>query len=116
MARATSRSDAVTSMMVVVLSIAAAVGISIKPAWSHDPYSDWVAPDNPGLSCCHGADCRPTRAFMANDGLWRAWNGRMWLPVPPGRVLPTDYAGDGRSHLCEKLEVIYCFTPSEPKG
>jgi hypothetical protein len=45
-----------------------------------------------------------------------AWSGALWLLVPQERVLPTDYAGDGRSHLCEKEGFIYCFTPGEIRG
>jgi hypothetical protein len=61
------------------------------------------------------ADCRPTRAFLTEEG-WRAWNGRAWLLVPVERVLPTDYAGDGRSHLCEQAGFVFCFSPAAPRG
>jgi hypothetical protein len=67
-------------------------------------------------SCCNNADCRPTRAYVDDNGRWRAWNGTMWLVVPWDRVLPTDFAGDGRSHLCEKGEFIYCFMPGEVRS
>lgn len=46
--------------------------VIVKPAHSHDPYSGWSPPDNPGTSCCNGVDCRPTRAYLGYDGLWRA--------------------------------------------
>jgi hypothetical protein len=69
-------------------------------AQQHDIYKEWTAPDNPALSCCNNNDCRPTRSYKGDDGLWRAWNGYRWLTVPPNRVLPTDLAKDGRSHLC----------------
>jgi hypothetical protein len=82
----------------------------------HDIYQHWHPPLNPGTSCCNNADCRPTRAFVDNDGHWRAWNGAAWLTVPQERVLPVDYAGDGRSHLCEKEGFVYCFTPGEIRG
>ena len=82
----------------------------------HDVYKAWHPPDNPKTSCCNNADCRPTRAFVDDDGTWRAWNGRLWLMVPSGRLLPTDLAGDGRSHLCEKAGYIYCFTPAPPRS
>lgn len=97
-------------VFVIVLAIGAA------EALAHDPYSEWHAPDNPGLSCCNGDDCRPTRAWLGDDGRWRAWDGLGWIIIPPGRVLPTDYAGDGRAHLCEKLGAVYCFSPSQPKS
>lgn len=92
-------------------------------AQGHDMYRTWSPPNNPKTSCCNAhtpenpaGDCRPTRAYMHDDGLWRAWNGYLWLTVPPDKVLPTDFAGDGRSHLCEKGTHIYCFAPTTPKG
>jgi hypothetical protein len=82
----------------------------------HDIYKNWTPPDNPKTSCCDNSDCRPTRAYVDESGNWRAWNGNMWLIVPSARVLPTDYAHDGRSHLCEKAGFIYCFAPGPPKS
>jgi hypothetical protein len=82
----------------------------------HDVYKAWHPPDNPKTSCCNNADCRPTRAYVDENGTWRAWNGLLWLVVPPDRVLPTDLAGDGRSHLCENAGYIYCFTPAPPRS
>lgn len=86
------------------------------PAQGHEPYTNWRQPSNPAVSCCDSADCRPTRARINDAGNWEAWNGTHWLVVPWGRVLPTDYAHDGRSHLCEKSGLVYCFSPAEPKG
>lgn len=95
----------------------------VPKARAHDPYGSWRVPNNPATSCCNAqtpnnpaGDCRPTRAYMHDDGRWRAWNGYLWLTVPPEKVLPTDYAGDGRSHLCEKGQFIYCFAPGEIRG
>jgi hypothetical protein len=85
-------------------------------AQMHDLYKGWHPPGNPFTSCCNDADCRPTRAFVDEEGRWRAWNGSGWLIVPQERVLPADYAGDGRSHLCEKEGFVYCFTPGEIRG
>lgn len=82
----------------------------------HRQYKYWKAPNNADLPCCDNTDCRPTRAFMHDDGLWRAWNGSRWLAVPTDRLLPADLAGDGRSHLCEVETNIYCFTPGQPRG
>lgn len=82
----------------------------------HGTYEQWHPPGNPHTSCCNDADCRPTRAYMGDDGDWRAWNGNLWLRIPHERVLPTDFAGDGRSHLCENAGVIYCFTPGQIRG
>lgn len=81
----------------------------------HDIYKDWSQPDNPHVSCCNDKDCRPTRAYLTDEG-WRAWNGRAWLLIPPNRVLPTDHAGDGRSHLCEMDGHVYCFSPGQVRG
>jgi hypothetical protein len=85
-------------------------------AQMHGTYKNWTPPNNPKTSCCNDSDCRPTRAYLGDDGLWRAWNGYQWLTVPRERVLPTDLAGDGRNHICEKQEFIYCFSPTVPKG
>jgi len=85
-------------------------------AQMHNIYEHWHPPLNPGTSCCNNADCRPTRAYVDGEGHWRAWNGAAWLSVPQERVLPSDYAGDGRSHLCEKDGFVYCFTPGEIRG
>src|SRR5262245_1405944 len=90
-------------------------------AEQHDIYRHWHPPLNPGSSCCTAqsaddplGDRRPTRAYIDPElGLWRAWNGSAWLVVPQDRVLPSDYAGDGRSHLCEKAGFVYCFAPGE---
>lgn len=85
-------------------------------AQMHDQYQHWRMPDHPSVSCCNNADCRPTRSYMGEDGLWRAWNGHEWLTVPPSKVLPVDHAKDGRSHLCESAGSVFCFSPSEPKS
>jgi len=82
----------------------------------HDIYKLWTPPLNPNTSCCDNSDCRPTRAFVDNEGHWRAWNGVLWLQVPQDRVLPPNHAGDGRSHLCEKEQFIFCFAPGEIRG
>ena len=100
-------------ILLAIWAVAVALGWPVR---AHGPYSDWTAPDNPALSCCNDSDCRPTRAYMGDDGLWRAWDGINWLTIPPGRVLPTDYAGDGRNHLCEKMGAVYCFSPGQPRG
>jgi hypothetical protein len=82
----------------------------------HDIYKNWHPPRNPGTSCCNNADCRPTRAFVDDNGHWRAWNGSAWLSIPQERVLPANFAGDGRSHICEKDGFVYCFSPGEIRG
>jgi hypothetical protein len=85
-------------------------------AQMHHVYKHWHPPQNANTSCCDDSDCRPTRAYVDDDGQWRAWNGARWLLVPSDRVLPMDFARDGRSHICEKLDFIYCFAPGSPKS
>jgi hypothetical protein len=82
----------------------------------HHLYQHWHPPLNSKTSCCDDSDCRPTRAYVDPEGNWRAWNGVRWLVVPTDRILPVDFAGDGRSHLCEKQDFIYCFSPGPPKS
>jgi len=103
----------VTIVMVTISAFAQSGEHGDGHAKMHDVYKTWHPPLNPGTSCCNNADCRPTRAYVDFDGSWRAWNGSAWLLVPQERMLPTDYAGDGRSHLCEKGGFVYCFTPGE---
>lgn len=85
-------------------------------ARGHGIYEHWHSPDNPGLSCCHGEDCKPARAYIHEDGLWRAWDGQRWLTVPSGKLLPVDLAGDGRSHLCSRGDFVLCFSPGPPRS
>lgn len=101
--------------ILVVLSFLA--GMLAQRAWAHDPYSSWKVPGNPNVSCCNLDDCRPTRAYVGEDGLWRAWNADIgeWLTVNPGALLPADYAGDGRSHLCARGNYVFCFTPGDAR-
>lgn len=103
-------------LFLAVLIVGFAIAAIKRPAHGHDIYSDWRVPNNPAVSCCNNSDCRPTRAYKEDDGLWRAWDGHGWLVVPAERLLPTDLAKDGRAHLCEKGGWIYCFSPSEPKS
>lgn len=106
----------IVTAFVVALAVWA-TGIALcKPARAHDPYSGWRPPDNPNTSCCDNTDCRPTRAYLGDDGFWRAWSGTAWLTIPPGKLLPPDFAKDGRNHLCEKDGQTYCFTPGQPKS
>ena len=81
----------------------------------HHLYRNWHTPTNPAMSCCNDGDCRPTRAKQDDKGNWLAWNGSTWLTVPQRALLPSDIAGDGRSHICERQGFVYCFTPGEPK-
>lgn len=82
----------------------------------HHVYQDWLQPGSK-VSCCDNRDCRPTRAYLGEDGRWRAWDGQGWIIVPPAKLLPSDLAKDGRNHLCASPSgEVYCFSPTSPKG
>ena len=88
---------------------------------NHDWYKELKQPDT-GYSCCNGrsntseGDCRPTRAYLSDDGLWYALINGRWVPVPPKAVLK-QLAPDGRSHICaSKSGMIYCFLGGSPKS
>ena len=90
-------------------------------AQNHDWYQELKQPGT-GYSCCNGTtngtegDCRPTRAFMDDDGVWRALVDGRWVPVPP-RVVLKQLAPDGRSHICaSRSGLIYCFLGGSPKS
>ena len=95
---------------------------ALRPRVSQSVWSDSnrVPARGARLGACVGADHAASVGFQSvpddQDGQWRAWNGLRWLVVPSERVLPTDFAGDGRSHLCEKQDFIYCFTPAPPRS
>jgi hypothetical protein len=89
-------------------------------AENHDWYQQLRQPDT-GFSCCNGTangiegDCRPTRAYLSDDGMWYALLDGRWVPVPP-RVVLKQLAPDGRSHICaSKSGLIYCFLGGSPK-
>jgi hypothetical protein len=89
-------------------------------AENHDWYQQLRQPDT-GFSCCNGTtngvegDCRPTRAYLNDDGMWYALLDGRWVPVPP-RVVLKQLAPDGRSHICaSKSGLIYCFLGGSPK-
>jgi hypothetical protein len=87
---------------------------------NHDWYQQLKQPGT-GFSCCNGStsdsegDCRPTRAYLNDDGLWYALLDGVWVPIPP-RVVLKQLAPDGRSHICaSKSGLIYCFLGGSPK-
>lgn len=89
-------------------------------AQNHDWYQQLKQPQT-GYSCCTGTvngvegDCRPTRAYINDDGMWFALLDGRWVPVPP-RVVLKQLAPDGRSHICaSKSGLIYCFLGGSPK-
>jgi len=89
-------------------------------AETHDWYKDLKQPQT-GYSCCNGrssssdGDCRPTRAYINDDGMWYALLDGRWVPVPP-KVVLKQLAPDGSSHICaSKSGMIYCFLGGSPK-
>lgn len=90
-------------------------------AENHDWYQGLKQPGT-GASCCNGGaggvegDCRPTRAYVDDDGVWRALIDGRWTVVPPRAVLQS-LAPDGNSHICaSRSGTIYCFIGGSPKG
>jgi hypothetical protein len=90
-------------------------------AENHDWYERLKQP-NSNASCCNGSkdgvdgDCRPTRAYQRDDGMWYALLNGRWVPVPP-RVVLKQLAPDGNSHICaSKGGMIYCFLGGSPKS
>ena len=90
-------------------------------AENHDWYKELKQPGS-GYSCCNGSvngvsgDCRPTRAYLSDDGTWRALVNGRWTPVPP-RVVLKRLAPDGNSHICAAQSgMIYCFIGGSPKS
>ncbi|HTR86201.1 MAG TPA: hypothetical protein VMI56_17085 [Reyranella sp.] len=88
---------------------------------NHDWYKDLRQPGT-GYSCCNGTvdgtegDCRPTRAYLGDDGAWHALVDGHWVNVPPRVVLKT-LAPDGNSHICaSKSGTIYFFIGGSPKS
>ncbi len=121
----------------VTLLVCAAVGLRVhaqdrKPAdyggqhgqghaENHDWYKELKQPGT-GYSCCNGTvngiegDCRPTRAYLQDDGTWRALIDGRWVEVPP-RVVLKQLAPDGNSHICaSRSGLIYCFLGGSPKS
>ncbi|MDP2333585.1 MAG: hypothetical protein Q8M19_23165 [Reyranella sp.] len=90
-------------------------------AENHDWYEKLKQPGS-NASCCNGTkdgvegDCRPTRAYQKDDGVWYALLNGRWVPVPP-RVVLKQLAPDGNSHICaSKGGMIYCFLGGSPKS
>jgi hypothetical protein len=88
---------------------------------NHDWYQQLKQPGTT-YSCCNGSkngaegDCRPTRAYQKDDGMWYALLDGRWVPVPP-RVVLQQLSPDGNSHICAgKSGVIYCFLGGSPKS
>ena len=87
----------------------------------HDWYQHLQRP-NGGGSCCNKltdageGDCRPVRAFLGDDGWWRAIVDGRPVRIPPATVL-NHAASDGNAHLCmSKAFTVYCFIAPQPKS
>jgi hypothetical protein len=97
---------------------------NVGHAENHDWYRQLKQPGT-SYSCCNGevkdangmvvdGDCRPTRAFLTEDGTWKAMVNGRWMPVPP-RVVLKSLAPDGNSHICAGTSgMIYCFIGGSP--
>lgn len=90
-------------------------------AENHDWYKELKQPGT-GYSCCNGTvdgregDCRPTRAYLTEDGSWKALIDGQWVQVPP-RVVLQQLAPDGNSHICaSRSGLVYCFIGGSPKS
>jgi hypothetical protein len=88
-------------------------------AENHDWYSKLKQPGTT-YSCCngneHGGDCRPTHAFLGDDGFWHAQVDGRWTTVPKRAELDQP-APDGSSHICaSKGGYIFCFIGGSPKS
>ena len=81
----------------------------------HDWYRTLKHPFT-GRPCCDDRDCRPTRAYVDDEGEWRAMLDGRWVIVPTDVVLKTA-SPDGRSHICaNERGMIFCFVGGVPKG
>ena len=72
----------------------------------------WIEALHDGIE----GDCRPTRAYIDDNGIWRALMDGKWIVVPP-RVVLQSLAPDGGSHICaNRTGTIYCFMGGSPKS
>jgi hypothetical protein len=124
--------------LLLVIALIGAIGLA-RPARAqdgdhgrgHDERHDWYrALEQPGtgLSCCNGrrsnpdggidGDCRPTRAFVGDDGRWRAMVDGSWQIVPSHAVLdPALNREPLYPHVCASTAgLIHCFLPGGPGG
>jgi hypothetical protein len=122
------RSRPIAPFVVLFFVAAVGTGVSAQQGFhgqghteNHDWYRDLKQPDT-GYSCCNGTsdgrdgDCRPTRAYITEDGTWRALLDGHWVSVPPRAVL-RQLAPDGNSHICaSRSGMIFCFLGGAPKS
>lgn len=103
-------------LMLIAVTAAAQVGQHGQGhAEQHDWYRTLVHPFT-GRPCCDDRDCRPTRAYVDDEGMWRAMLDGQWVIVPNDAVL-RKVSPDGRSHICaNERGIIFCFVGGVPKG
>lgn len=82
-------------------------------ALNHEWYQGLKQPGT-GYSCCNNQDCRPMRAYLGDDGLWRAFVDGKWETVPARVVLNPKFNKDPiHAHGCRSvMGVWYCFLPA----
>lgn len=127
---------ALLAIFVLLLAILLLGAISLSPARAqsvgdhdrgHAERHDWyraLRQPGSGMPCCNGVqqqpggavtgDCRPTRAFLGDDGVWRALVDGEWRLVPPRVVLdPAQSREPIYAHVCaNEAGHIYCFLPA----
>lgn len=121
----------VTALFLIVWIAREAGAQSGRHGHGHDEHHDWYKDlKQPGsyLSCCNKllpdgtGDCRPVRAYIGDDGLWRALVDGRRIVIPADKVLKNPdgsalVAPDGNSHACvSALGTIYCFIEAVPKS
>ncbi len=125
-------------VLLLVIALIGAIGMarpgraqSGEHGQGHGDRHDWyrtLQQPGTGLSCCNGrrssgdgdieGDCRPTRAFLGEDGQWRALIDGRWRVVPPHVVLDPALNREGLyPHVCAGATgVIHCFLPGGSAG
>jgi hypothetical protein len=115
----------------VVATTSPARGQSGHHGHGHDRHHDWyrdLKQPHSNASCCNKllpdgtGDCRPVRAYLGDDGRWRAIIDGRRLVIPADKVLTNPdgsalVAPDGNSHACVSPHgIIYCFIGAVPKS
>ena len=99
------RSRSVVSLLAWVIPLSPAIAQDGTHGQGHAENHDWyqeLKQPGTGYSCCNGTvagiegDCRPTRAYLTDEGQWRALVDGQWVLVPPRAVLK-QLAPDGRA-------------------
>jgi hypothetical protein len=87
---------------------------------NHDWYRKLRSPKT-NYSCCNGevggveGDCRPTRAYEDENGMWHAMVDGKYVEVPADIILK-DPGPDNNNHICAaKSGALYCFIKGKTK-